>query len=58
MDTTMQDTLLFFDRHKTIYPLYEQFQKSCLPDFPKAGSRCKNPKFPITIGTCMPVCPF
>lgn len=46
MDTTMQDTLFFFDRHKAIYPLYEQFQKKLLA------------RFPITIGTFMPVCPF
>ena len=36
MDTTMQDTLLFFDRHKNIYPLYEQFQKKLLARFPES----------------------
>ena len=46
MDTTMQDTLLFFDRHKTIYPLYEQFQKKLFARFPE--SRIKVQKSQIS----------
>ncbi len=57
MDTTMQDTLLFFDQHKAAYPLYEQLQEGCLRDCRKAGSRCRNPKSHSTTGICMPACP-
>lgn len=46
MDTTMQDTLLFFDQHKTIYPLYEQFQKKLFARFPE--SRIKVQKSQIS----------
>lgn len=54
MDTIMQDTLLFFDQHQTVYPCMSIFRKSCLPAFPKAESRCKKPKSHITIGIFMP----
>lgn len=33
MDTTLQDTLFFFDRHQAVYPLYECFQKKMLTRF-------------------------
>ena len=46
MDTTMQDTLLFFDQHKTIYPLYKQFQKKLFARFPE--SRIKVQKSQIS----------
>ena len=46
MDTAMQDTLLFFDQHKTIYPLYEQFQKKLFARFPE--SRIKVQKSQIS----------
>ena len=46
MDATMQDTLLFFDQHKTSYPLYEQFQKKLLARFPE--SRIKVQKSQIS----------
>lgn len=36
MDTTMQDTLLFFDQHKAVYPLYEQLQERLLAGFPES----------------------
>ena len=32
MDTTIQDTLFFFDRHQAVYPLYERFQEKLLVD--------------------------
>ena len=34
------------------------FRKNCFPDFPKAESKYKNPKFHTIIATFMPVCPF
>ena len=33
MDTTLQDTLFFFDRHQAVYPLYECFLKKMLTRF-------------------------
>ena len=36
MDTIMQDTLLFFDQHQTVYPLYEHFQKELFTRFPES----------------------
>lgn len=36
MDTTLQDTLLFFSQHQTVYPLYEHFQKKLLARFPES----------------------
>lgn len=54
MDATMQDTLFFFGRHQGVYPLYACFQEKLLSGFPKAGSKCKNPKSHFTIGICMP----
>ena len=35
MDTVMQDTLLFFDRHWAVYPLYELFREKLLARFPE-----------------------
>ena len=46
MDTTMQDTLLFFDQHKAVYPLYEQLQERLLAGFPE--SRVKVQKSQIS----------
>lgn len=46
MDTTMQDTLLFFDQHKAAYPLYEQLQERLLARFPE--SRVKVQKSQIS----------
>jgi len=46
MDTTMQDTLFFFDRHQGIYPLYECFQENLLSRFPE--SRIKVQKSQIS----------
>ena len=57
MDTATQDTLFFFDRHQAVYPLYECFQKNCLPDYPKAESKYKNLKSHTTIDIFMPVYP-
>ena len=39
MDTTTQDTLLFFDRHQAIYPLYECFYKELLSRFPESRTK-------------------
>lgn len=36
MDTTMQDTLFFFDRHQAVYPLYVCFQEKLLARFPES----------------------
>lgn len=47
MDTTMQDTLLFFDHHKAAYPLYEQLQERLLARFPE--SRVKVQKSQISL---------
>ncbi len=33
MDTTIQDTLFFFDRHQAVYPLYACFQEKLLARF-------------------------
>lgn len=46
MDTTMQDTLFFFDRHQTVYPLYACFQEKLLARFPE--SRIKVQKTQIS----------
>lgn len=42
----MQDTLLFFDQHQTVYPLYEHFQKELFTRFPE--SRIKVQKAQIS----------
>ncbi len=47
MDTTMQDTLLFFDQHKAAYPLYVQLQERLLAGFPE--SRVKVQKSQISL---------
>lgn len=36
MDTAMQDTLFFFDRHQAVYPLYACFQEKLLARFPES----------------------
>ena len=36
MDPVIQDTMLFFDKHETAYPLYEQFQEKLLAHFPES----------------------
>ena len=46
MDTATQDTLLFFDRHQAVYPLYECFQKKLLAILPE--SRIKVQKSQIS----------
>ena len=46
MDTSMQDTLFFFDRHQAVYPLYACFQEKLLAGFPE--SRIKVKKFQIS----------
>lgn len=46
MDTVIQDTMLFFDKHETAYPLYEQFQEKLLAHFPE--SRIKVQKSQIS----------
>lgn len=46
MDTTMQDTLFFFDRHQAVYPLYVCFQEKLLARFPE--SRIKVQKSQIS----------
>ena len=46
MDTAMQNTLLFFDQHQTVYPLYEHFQKTLFVRFPE--SRIKVQKSQIS----------
>lgn len=39
MDTVIQDTMLFFDKHETAYPLYEQFQEKLLAHFPEKSNQ-------------------
>ena len=46
MDTTMQDTMFFFDRHQAVYPLYACFQEKLLARFPE--SRIKVQKSQIS----------
>ena len=46
MDTVTQDTLLFFDRHRAVYPLYELFREKLLARFPE--SRIKVQKSQIS----------
>lgn len=46
MDTTLQDTLFFFDRHQAVYPLYECFQEKLLARLPE--SRIKVQKSQIS----------
>ena len=46
MDTAMQDTLFFFDRHQAVYPLYACFQEKLLARFPE--SRIKVQKTQIS----------
>ncbi len=46
MDTTIQDTLAFFDRHQAVYPLYACFQEKLLARFPE--SRLKVQKSQIS----------
>ena len=46
MDTTLQDTLVFFDRHQAVYPLYDRFQEKLLARFPE--SRIKVQKSQIS----------
>ena len=46
MDTLIQDTLSFFDRHQSVYPLYERFQEKLLSRFP--DSRIKVRKSQIS----------
>ena len=46
MDTTLQDTLFFFDRHQAVYPLYACFQEKLLAGFPE--SRIKVQKSQIS----------
>ena len=46
MDTTIQDTLFFFDRHQAIYPLCACFQEKLLARFPE--SRIKVQKSQIS----------
>lgn len=41
MDTTMQDTLFFFDRHQAVYPLYVCFQEKLLARFPESRIKVK-----------------
>ena len=46
MDTTLQDTLFFFDRHQAVYLLYACFQEKLLARFPE--SRIKVQKSQIS----------
>ena len=46
MDALIQDTLLFFGRHQSVYPLYERFQEKLLSGFP--DSRVKVQKSQIS----------
>lgn len=39
MDTVIQDTMLFFDKHETAYPLYEQFQEKLFAHFPEKSNQ-------------------
>ena len=45
-ETATQDTMLFFDQHQGVYPLYEQFQEKLLARFPE--SRIKVQKSQIS----------
>ena len=44
MDTTMQDTLFFFDRHQAVYPLYVCFQEKLLARFPESRIKVQKSK--------------
>lgn len=57
MDTTMQDTLFFFDRHQAVYPLYVCFQEKLLARFPESRIKVQKPKSRITIGIFTPASP-
>ena len=46
MDTTIQDTLFFFDRHQAVYPLYACSQEKLRARFPE--SRIKVQKSQIS----------
>ena len=46
MDTKIQDTLFFFNQHRTAYPLYACFQEKLLARFPE--SRIKVQKSQIS----------
>ena len=46
MDTLIQNTLFFFDRHQAVYPLYACFQEKLLARFPE--SRIKAQKSQIS----------
>ena len=35
MDNIVQDTMLFFNKHPAVYPLYEEFQKKLILYYPK-----------------------
>lgn len=35
MDNKVQDTMLFFDQHPAVYPLYEEFQKKLILYYPE-----------------------
>ena len=44
MDTTIQDTLFFFDRHQSVYPLYECFQERLFARFPESRIKVQKSK--------------
>ena len=46
MDTLIQDTLSFFDRYQSVYPLHECFREKLLARFPE--SRIKVQKSQIS----------
>ena len=50
MDTTIQDTMFFFDRYQAVYPLYERFQEKLLASFPESRIKVQNPRSHTT--TC------
>lgn len=54
MDTTIQDTLFFFNRHRTAYPLHACFQEKLLARFPE--SRIKVQKSQISYYKPAPLC--
>ena len=35
VDTVLQDTMMFFDRHQAVYPVYELFQEKLMSQFPE-----------------------
>ena len=35
MDNNVQDTMLFFNQHLAVYPLYEEFQKKLILHYPE-----------------------